>query len=321
LNDNFAPLRLCERKSGIIFFNKKSGITSFDALRDIKRALGTGKVGHTGTLDKFARGLLIILTGKALKLSQWFTNCDKQYIGKIHFGIETDTLDPEGETVAKADLPSREKVQQVLNQFTGNILQEPPVFSAIHVNGKRASDLTRSGQIPQMKKRPVTIYELKLLNWDPPFAEIFVHCSSGTYIRSLARDIAIAADTRAHLCELTRTQVAGFKLDDSFTHAKAPRRQERKEEEVRNMNEDISLQLINKSVISKLGIKYIEVSQEEVQYILHGKPLDKILNNKTFASLRLCVNSSPNTIAIFCDETLVAIVENKDGKWKYGCVM
>jgi len=307
--------------SGLILFNKKPGVTSFDALRDIKRVLGTGKVGHTGTLDKFAQGLLIVLTGKALKLSQWFTNCDKQYIGKIKFGIETDTLDPEGLEVAKADLPSQEKVQQVLKQFTGNILQEPPVFSAIHVNGKRASDLTRSGLTPQMKKRPVTIYEIKLLNWEPPFAQIFVHCSSGTYIRSLARDIAIAAGTRAHLCELTRTQVAGFKLDNNLIHTEAQRHKEHGGRE----NKGFNIRIIDKKVITSLGIPWFDINADEVKQVIHGKPLYPILNKKNIInSVSPCprVNSFPNqAVAIFCDETLIAIIENKDGKWKYGCVM
>ncbi|MCL2759407.1 MAG: tRNA pseudouridine(55) synthase TruB, partial [Treponema sp.] len=173
---------------GLILLNKQPGITSFDALRDIKRALGTGKVGHTGTLDKFAQGLLIVLTGNALRLSQWFTGCDKKYTGRIKFGIETDTLDPEGNVIGEAALPSREQVENVLCKFTGEIKQAPPLYSAIHVNGQRASNLARAGKTPEMKERPVTVHELKLLSWEPPFADIFVHCSSGTYIRSLSRD-------------------------------------------------------------------------------------------------------------------------------------
>jgi len=292
-------------KSGLILFNKQPGVTSFDALRDIKRALNTGKVGHTGTLDKFAQGLLIVLTGKALKLSQWFSNCDKKYTGKIKFGAETDTLDPEGNVIAEAALPSREKVEEVISAFTGNILQEPPVYSAIHINGKRASSLARAGQLPEMKKREVVIHKLELINWQPPFAEIFVHCSSGTYIRSLARDIALAAGSRAHLCGLFRTQVAGFELDlKEFP---------------------LEVHPIDKSVIEKLGMPWIEIEQNEVKHIIHGKPLGLILNKKqiiTSAPLRLCeISSSEQIIALFCDETLIAIVEKLNGNWKYCCVM
>jgi tRNA pseudouridine55 synthase len=111
--------------SALILLNKQPGITSFDSLRDIKRALGTGKAGHTGTLDKFAGGLLLVLVGRALKLSRWFTHCDKQYEGTICFGSETETLDPEGAVIANAPLPSREVVEQALTQFRGEIQQAP----------------------------------------------------------------------------------------------------------------------------------------------------------------------------------------------------
>ena len=278
--------------SGLILFNKHPGITSFDALRDIKRALGTGKVGHTGTLDKFASGLLIVLVGKALKLSRWFTNCDKKYEGRIYFGAETDTLDPEGKTIAQAGEPSRADVEKVLNLFRGEIMQAPPAYSAIHINGKRASSLARSGAAVEMKKRPVTVYSLELLSWEPPFADIFVHCSSGTYIRSLARDIALAAGSRAHLCALKRTQVAGFKLE---TENNAP------------VN-------ISKSVIAALGMPCFEVSEREADDILHGKALDNILWSRQLPEPQ-------RTAAVFCGDNLVAVVENNGAGWKYGCVM
>ena len=298
-------------ESGIILLNKKPGITSFDALRDIKRALGTGKVGHTGTLDKFAQGLLIVLVGKALKLSRWFSHCDKKYEGRIHFGAETDTLDPEGTVIAEATPPSREKVEEVLSQFRGEIEQAPPVYSAIHVNGQRASNLARAGLKPEMKKRPVTIYKLELLSWEPPFADIFVHCSSGTYIRSLARDIALTAGSRAFLCKLVRTQVAGFKLGDRDLGLG------------NRINESKILiypapqplipilRPIDKSVISTLGLQCFAVTEEEAQIIYHGKPLDQILKDKP---------QFPSA-AIFCGENLVAVVEKDGGKWKYACVM
>ena len=287
-------------KSGIIFLNKKSGITSFDALRDIKRALGTGKVGHTGTLDKFAQGLLIVLTGSSLKLSQWFTGCDKQYTAKIHFGIETDTLDPEGEVIHTADVPSLDHVEKVLAQFTGGILQEPPVYSAIHIDGKRASSLARSGALPEMKKRPVTVFKLDLISWQPPFAEIFVHCSSGTYIRSLARDIAAAAGSRGHLVSLLRTRIGGFGLESAC-----------REDIAENIESIVSP--VDKSIINGLGISLFEVNPEQAQYIRHGKPLDHIMKNFN------C--ETDKTVAVFSGDLLIAIVENSKSKWKYGCVI
>jgi tRNA pseudouridine55 synthase len=281
-------------KAGLILLNKKPGVTSFGALGEVKRALGSGKVGHTGTLDKFAQGLLIVLTGRVLHLSPWFSHCDKQYRGRIHFGAETDTLDPEGNVIAEAEIPSREKVEQAIQMFKGEIMQKPPVFSAIHINGQRASKLARNGEPPEMKERAVTIYKLELEEWQPPFADIFVHCSSGTYIRSLARDIALAAGSRAHLCSLLRTQIAGFKLDSASETVGNPRP-------------------IDKTVIAALGLPWIEVSPLEAENISHGKPLAPIMEKKQ--------HSSHNAVAVFSGETLIAIVEKINGVWKYGCVI
>ena len=283
--------------SGIILLNKKPGITSFDALRDIKRALKTGKVGHTGTLDKFAGGLLVILAGKALRLSKWFSGCDKKYEGRICFGAETDTLDPEGTIIAEAAVPAREDVEQVLSQFTGDIMQAPPAYSAIHINGRRASSLARSGETPEMKKRQITVYKLELKNWQPPFADIFVHCSSGTYIRSLARDIALAAGSRGYLCELARTKVGGFTISLTAPDSQLP-----------------ILKPIDKQIISVLGMPWIDVTEQEAESILHGKELSSILNDKLIPSLN-------SVLAVFHGEELIAVVEKADGKWKYGCVL
>ncbi|MDR0323551.1 MAG: tRNA pseudouridine(55) synthase TruB [Treponema sp.] len=296
-------------KNGIILLNKPAGITSFDALRDIKRTHETGKVGHTGTLDKFASGLLVVLVGRDLKLSQWFSACDKQYSGRIHFGIETDTLDPEGKVTAEVEIPEREEVEQVLKTFTGTIMQTPPAFSAIHVNGKRASVLARSGNVPQMKERKVTIHKLELRSWQPPYAEIFVHCSSGTYIRSLARDIALAAGSRAHLCSLLRTQVAGFRLEDA--------------------GESSLLRPVDKSVFGALGMPWFEIEPLQAQMIKHGKPLDGILDALSLQLFRAetrgheegTIKTEESSAAVFCGETLTAIVEKKNGRWNYGCVL
>jgi len=292
-------------KSGLILLDKKPGITSFGALGEIKRALGTGKVGHTGTLDKFASGLLVVLVGRALKLCKWFSHCDKQYTGTIRFGIETDTLDPEGSVVAEAEIPTREKVEQALSQFTGDIMQEPPAFSAIHINGQRASSLARSGKTPEMKKRPISIHKLELISWNPPLADIFVHCSSGTYIRSLARDIAIAAGSRAHLCALKRTKVADFTLEEESREA------------------ENFLRPIDKNIISALGLPWFEIEPPETEKIFHGKPLEPVLEGKGFFSPRKDLQKDADNFAaaVFAGETLVAVVEKSGGGWKYGCVV
>jgi len=343
------------QKSGIILLNKKPGLTSFEALGEVKRALGTGKVGHAGTLDKFAQGLLVVLTGRALRLTPYFSHCDKQYRGRIRFGAETDTLDPEGSVIAEAQPPSRESVEQVIKTFKGKIMQKPPVFSAIHINGQRASKLARSGEAPEMKEREVTIYSIELEEWEPPFADIFVHCSSGTYIRSLARDIALAAESRGFLCSLTRTQVAGFMLKDAVDGERGlgdrewgvgnreqgdgnierrARRGEGTESGERGTGSNSSLcpsllptpyspLPITKTVIAALGLPRYEVTSDEAQNIFHGKPLAPILEEKKLFSREALSthNAADFSAAVFDGEKLAAVVEKSGGKWKYGCVL
>ena len=290
--------------SGLILLNKQPGMTSFDSLRDIKRMLGTGKAGHTGTLDKFAEGLLLVLTGRALKLSRWFTCCDKQYEGTICFGTETDTLDPEGSLVATAPLPARDAVESVLHRFCGEIEQAPPVYSAVHVDGERAYMLARRGNVPEMKKRRVSVYRLELLSWEPPHARIFVQCSSGTYIRSLARDIALAAGSRAHLSALVRTRVAGFSLEDAV-----------KSEELEISNKRLFLRPIDKTVFDALGIPCFDISLEDSGKIVQGKPLMQIFGETPVFSGEL-----NNVAAFFLKEKFIAVIERQNDKWKYGYV-
>ena len=281
---------------GLILLHKRPGVTSFDALRDIKRLMDSGRVGHTGTLDKFAEGLLLVLTGRALKLSRWFTHCDKQYEGTIRFGAETDTLDPEGSVIAGAPLPSREAVEQALSRFTGEIEQAPPAYSAIHIDGERSSNLARRGEAVEMKNRPVTIYRLELLSWEPPDARIFVHCSGGTYIRSLARDIALAAASRAHLCALVRTRVALFRLEDAVLGTGLQ-----------------SLRLIDKGVFAALNIPCVDISREDAQKVVRGKPLTQILQNTSLP------RENP-AAALFADGEFIAMIEFANNTWNYGYV-
>ncbi|MDR0584075.1 MAG: tRNA pseudouridine(55) synthase TruB [Treponema sp.] len=290
--------------SGLLLLSKQAGLTSFEALGAVKKALGTGKAGHTGTLDKFAEGLLLVLTGRALKLSPWFLHCDKQYEGTIRFGIESDTLDPEGKPVAEAALPSREAVEKILPLFSGEIMQAPPAYSAIHIDGKRASALARSGKQPEMKKRPVRVYRLELLLWDPPFARIFVHCSSGTYIRSLARDIALAAGSRACLHALTRTKVAGFSLEDAVG------------------NEAFRPRPIDKAVLIALGLPWFEIEPQNVKSVAQGKSISHALAGKSpvFPPASPRETSPRMSAGIFSGDSFIAMIEKDKGGWKYGYV-
>lgn len=198
-----------------MLFAKEAGPTSFSSLGVIKKALSTGKVGHTGTLDSFAEGLLVVLVGKMTRLVPYITATEKKYLAVVAFGSETDTLEPAGQVVKRGNLPGRRAVEDVLPQFRGAISQVPPLYSAIHVDGKRASDLVRSGATAQLSPREITVHSLELLDFDGQYGLLEVTCSKGTYIRSLARDLAHAAGTCGHLVALRRVGVGPFKLEDA----------------------------------------------------------------------------------------------------------
>ncbi|WP_020613613.1 tRNA pseudouridine(55) synthase TruB [Sediminispirochaeta bajacaliforniensis] len=204
------------RSSGLILIDKPEGVTSFGALYPIKKRLGKGiKVGHTGTLDKFASGLLVVCAGSYTRLAGFITTEDKSYEATILFGSQTDTLDPEGRVIRQEPLPCRDKLFSVIHDFTGNILQKPPFFSALHVKGERAYKRALRGESVEMTPRHVTIHNLEIMAFDGKKAVIRVTCSKGTYIRSLARDIALAAGSCGYLLSLRRTQLGRFAVCDA----------------------------------------------------------------------------------------------------------
>jgi tRNA pseudouridine55 synthase len=200
---------------GIVLLDKPSGRTSFQALSALKRTLGTRRVGHTGTLDRFASGLLVVLCGRHTRLASLVEALDKDYLARVRFGTGTDTLDPEGTVVAEGPVPGRSAVEGALPGFLGDILQAPPAYSAVHIDGHRAYELARSGRPVQPAERPVRVGRLVMEAWNPPDAVLAVTCSSGTYVRSLARDIAARLGTCAHVVELRRTRVGGFRVEDA----------------------------------------------------------------------------------------------------------
>ncbi len=218
---------MAENIDGIALIAKQSGISSFSSLWQVKNALQTKKIGHTGTLDTFADGLLVALTGRLTRLAPYVTQCDKEYYASISFGAETDTLDPDGEICATGPLPTLGAIQSVLPELTGQILQVPPSYSALRCAGKRASDRVRGGESLNLPPRPVSVYDIAIM---AAFTEnnkgadddstvsrldISVRCSKGTYVRSLARDIAHLTGSRAHLVNLRRTRIGPFSLKDA----------------------------------------------------------------------------------------------------------
>ena len=189
---------------GIILLDKPPGLTSFQSLGSLKKCLGTRWVGHAGTLDKFAEGLLIVMVGRMTRLCAVATAFDKEYLATFTFGTGTDTLDPEGAVTGSGPVPTRAELEAVLPEFRGAISQVPPVYSAIHVDGKRASAAARQGETVQLRPRAVTVAALEILDASPrsPDVAFRISCSKGTYVRSLARDIAARLGTVAHVSRL-----------------------------------------------------------------------------------------------------------------------
>ncbi len=200
---------------GIILLDKPPGQTSFQSLAELKRRLGTRRVGHAGTLDRFAEGLLVVLAGPMTRLCAFATSLDKEYVAVLTFGRGTTTLDPEGEVTAEGRVPRAEEVAAVLPSFMGTILQVPPEYSAVHVGGRRAYQAARAGQSPVLAPREVTIEKLELESCAGPEFTLRISCSKGTYVRSLARDIAARLGTCAFVSRLRRTRIGGFHLADA----------------------------------------------------------------------------------------------------------
>jgi tRNA pseudouridine55 synthase len=201
---------------GIILLDKPPGQTSFQALSHIKQKLGTRRVGHAGTLDRFAEGLLVVFAGRVTRLSGLATAIDKEYVATLTFGRQTDTLDPEGTVILEGPVPRKEDLEAVLPVFTGRVQQVPPAYSAVHVvGGKRAYQAARNGEKVVLAPREVIIHSLRLVSFTPPLATLQVVCSKGTYIRSLARDLAARLSTGAFVSNLRRTRIGGFRVEEA----------------------------------------------------------------------------------------------------------
>ena len=207
----------------IILIDKPAGLSSFGVVARVRRRLSMEagkkvKVGHTGTLDPFATGLLILLANKATKLSNQFLKLDKWYEATICLGKTSTTGDPEGEIIEQntEKVPTLEEVKAVVNQFVGQIMQTVPVFSAVKINGQRAYQLARRGEDVVMPNRQIEIYSLEILSYDYPELVIRTHVSSGTYIRTLGEDIGKALGVGAYLTSLRRTQVGDYQIKNAI---------------------------------------------------------------------------------------------------------
>jgi tRNA pseudouridine55 synthase len=205
--------------SGLLNINKPKGITSHDVVVRVRKLIGQRKVGHAGTLDPLATGVLLLCLGQATRLIEYLMADRKQYRATICFGITTDTLDAEGQVITANDpsILSEAHLRQLLPTFLGEIEQVPPLFSALKKEGKPLYQWARAGQDVEIAPRRVTIDSLTWRSWHPPHLTLDVVCSAGTYIRSLARDLGEAAGPGAHLAQLTRTASGNWSLADAVS--------------------------------------------------------------------------------------------------------
>lgn len=223
--------------NGIININKPKGITSFDVIRKLRRTLREKAIGHTGTLDPMATGVLVICVGGATRLAQDIEAQEKTYIANLDLGYRTDTLDVTGEVLERKDFipPSKEAFTEVCNSFLGDIEQIPPMYSAIKIDGQKLYDLARQGIEVERKPRPVTISEIKVISFTGTSAIIKCKVSKGTYIRTLIDDIGVKLGTFATMTELLRQEVGEYHINKSYSL-----------EDVENMMNDSNLDFLSR---------------------------------------------------------------------------
>lgn len=335
----------------IVLLSKIPGITSFSSLFNVKRALDTKKVGHTGTLDSFAQGLMVVCTGRYTRLCKYITESNKTYQAVISFGKETDTLEYTGNVVKTTDLPTLEKLKTSINKFMGESLQTPPKYSAIHVDGIRASQRVRQGLEVSLPQRPIVVYNAELKDYimqEDRVKSCLINftVSKGTYIRCLARDIAIDCDSAGYLTGLYRTKVgnfcveesAGFSLIKDFSiknclqeeseywknfnieeNTTLKNKTQTKEEDKIIQNEiKNKCILMNKNIAQECG--FIPLSLQNIKYkkdFDFARPLKK--SNFVDSS---CIKNNENSneeiiYAVFFEDSFCGLIEYKQNKFFY----
>jgi len=272
--------------AGILLVDKPAGPTSFDIVADVRRALKTARVGHTGTLDPFASGLLVIVLGRYTKLASHFTNQHKSYEAEVYFGSETDTCDRTGEIVREGsiDTLNKETLECALEKFRGDLEQTPPIFSAIKVDGERLYKKARRGESVEIPSRSIKIHELTLKKLEGHKATLYVSCSKGTYIRALARDIGRELSIPAHLEELRRTTVGDFKIEDACAL------------------DDIQPEHVRRDIKAVADLKPIVIDEKTAERLRNGQKVPS----------KLVVDWADEVHAAFYEDDLVALV-NRHG--------
>lgn len=253
---------------GFLNVYKPTGMTSHDVVAVLRRITKIKQIGHTGTLDPFAQGVLPVCIGKATRLIEYLDD-EKEYLAQISFGKSTDTYDLDGATVSESNLKiTEDDVLDGLKKFEGEILQTPPIYSAIKVQGKKLYEYARKGEDVKVEPRIVTIEKIELKNFDSDAqtAEVLIKCSKGTYIRSIAHDLGQALGTGAYLSKLTRTQAGKFFVGEAI-----------RLEDIKT-NQDVEKNLINP--LEMLNLPKIEINEEDHKKVLMGQVIENNFERK-----------------------------------------
>ena len=278
---------------GFLLVDKAGGFTSHDVVAGVRSLLGGAKVGHAGTLDPMATGLLVLGVGRATRLLRFVQEADKRYMATARFGVATDTLDAEGAVLAREPMKvTASDLEAVLPRFVGPILQVPPMVSAIKVEGRRLYELAREGRTVEREARPVTVHDLRLIEFAPsdyPELSFEVRCSTGTYVRTLADDIARALGGRAHLSSLRRTAIGALDVGNAST--------------IERLAESLSTGLLEDSMLSPASaladLPAIEVGEELAAAVSNGVAIaGRRLGESDEGPLRM-VDGSGRLLAVY----------------------
>ena len=271
---------------GLLIVDKPVGPTSHQVVNIVRRGTGIRKVGHAGTLDPRASGVLVLCLGSATRLSEYLSVASKRYQAIVRFGVSTETYDAEGEIVVQTgNAPSRQEIEEILPDFLGEINQVPPPYSAIKVKGSKAYELAREGKDVELEARTITIYDLQLSSYKAPDLALEIECSAGTYIRSLAHDLGTRLSTGAHLAALRRVKAGPFTIDDAIPFPKL---------EVGFMVDKWERYIIPaRDAIPDFPI--VEVSQEDLEHIKFGH---RISAGPGSSGLARAINNEGKLIAI-----------------------
>ena len=286
--------------SGVLVVDKPVGLTSHDVVQIIRRGTGIRRAGHTGTLDPRASGVLVILIGPAVRLSEYVSASDKRYQATIRLGASTDTYDAEGRTTSYPNAANvlanltEEQFEEILQKFVGEFEQTPPAYSAVKVDGQKAYEKAREGEEVELEPRKINVYSLDLLEWAPPEVVIDVFCSSGTYVRSLANELGEALGVGAHLVGLRRTKSGRFTLRDAIS--------------LRRLRESFEAgdwyQHLIPASEALADWPMVELSADEVELLRHGHRVQAEPDAPQWAR------------ALTEQGDLVALVENIESQWQ-----